>query len=235
MPDALLAGQVIPASWNFEVSGGLDPGLVLNILVEFNVFSVKNFEEIQHTPLKVTAIEEESRSKLCQLLASIEMDDSTADVTLKSKDGVNFPAHRVILSGRSPVFREMFRKIKNAGRPINIIEMNEIDGSCLKVLLHFIYTGGIKLECHAFEILWGLTYAAHKYKLSELLQFLDHALPKVLMAADAAAFLVLVSKANLKNAEKELFDMIKNSVTDPKQFVTMMERLVDDFRCNLKI
>lgn len=107
-----------------------------------------------------------------RLFGRIEGDAVTADVNILSKDGMSFPAHRFVLSGRSPVFQTMLQttmKEVSSGD----LECDDISGKCLKTLLHFFYTGKLAENWNDLDVLWELKYAAEKYQVKHLLELLD--------------------------------------------------------------
>lgn len=173
-------------------------------------------------------VEQRSLVDLSRLLAHAEGDATTADANIVSKDGMSYPAHRMILSGRSPVFRTMFQTTMKETIS-GVIECEDISGKCLKVLLHFLYTGKLAEAWKDADVLWELTYAAEKYQVKDLLDFLDANMGAMCRPQEAPTFLILANKFSLKNAEKDLFDFIKKSATKADDFVATMESLMMRF------
>ncbi len=76
---------------------------------------------------------------LCQQLANVT-NSSPADVTLKTmSDGQLFPAHKLILKMRSPVFAAMFSNDFVENQKENPIEIFEVSGPVMKAMLAYVY------------------------------------------------------------------------------------------------
>ncbi|CAL1285696.1 unnamed protein product [Larinioides sclopetarius] len=87
-----------------------------------------------------------------------------ADVTLKC-GGASIPAHKIILSARSPVFAAMFvNPMKESLR--NEVDITDIHESALRDLLKYVYTGKTcdLTDSSAAELL----NAADKYQIQDL-------------------------------------------------------------------
>jgi len=83
-------------------------------------------------------------SSWCESKFSILLQDpSTHDVTFKTSDGGSVSAHRLIVTAGSPVFHAMlYGNMKESTQ--KEIELPNIDGTLLKQLFYFIYTGHVK-------------------------------------------------------------------------------------------
>jgi BTB/POZ domain len=83
-------------------------------------------------------------------------------------DGATFNAHRLILAARSPVFRaELFGPMMES--KTNCINIQDMEASVFKALLHFIYTDSIPeqyVESHAMA--QHLLVAADRYGMERL-------------------------------------------------------------------
>ncbi|GBM50661.1 Speckle-type POZ protein-like B [Araneus ventricosus] len=87
-----------------------------------------------------------------------------ADVTLKC-GGISIPAHKIILSARSPVFAAMFANPMKESRE-NEVDITDIDESVLRALLMFMYTG--KTSDLTVSSAADLFFGADKYQLPGL-------------------------------------------------------------------
>jgi speckle-type POZ protein len=83
-------------------------------------------------------------------------------------DGATFNAHRLILAARSPVFRaELFGPMMES--KTNCINIQDMEASVFKSLLHFIYTDSVPeqyIESHAMA--QHLLVAADRYGMERL-------------------------------------------------------------------
>ena len=80
------------------------------------------------------------------------------DVTIISKDGQRFPAHRIILASASPFFRVMFRGSFKESNQADVT-LGNVDGAVTKMLIEYAYTG--KTECPSSSLLF--LYEAANY------------------------------------------------------------------------
>ncbi|GBM32449.1 Speckle-type POZ protein-like B [Araneus ventricosus] len=87
-----------------------------------------------------------------------------ADVTLKCGD-ISIPAHKNILSARSPVFAAMFANPMEESRE-NEVDITDIDISILRAFLIYMYTG--KTSDLTVSSAADLLFAAAKYQLQDL-------------------------------------------------------------------
>ncbi|KDQ60451.1 hypothetical protein JAAARDRAFT_174577 [Jaapia argillacea MUCL 33604] len=99
-------------------------------------------------------------------------DDPSADVILRSSDGIEFPTFTTLLSLASPVFRDM-EGVSRAGADVKkegipVVEMDE-DGRVLKLLLRFCYPKR-KPVIKTFEDAKSLLIAAKKYDMEFIVE-----------------------------------------------------------------
>ena len=125
-----------------------------------------------------------ARRQLGQDLASL-LDDKFTDFVFKVEN-VKIPAHRAILTARSPVFAAMFQHNMQENRT-NETEVTDVTPAAFKALLRFIYTDHCEVGSLAEEIL----VAANKYDIQELKQICARKLRKNLTVENAARLLVL--------------------------------------------
>ena len=64
-----------------------------------------------------------------------------SDVILSVVDGIEWPAHKGILSVRSPVFAAMFSHQDTKEAKESKVEIDDVPNDTFKDLLEFIYTG----------------------------------------------------------------------------------------------
>ncbi|GFQ75609.1 TD and POZ domain-containing protein 3 [Trichonephila clavata] len=87
-----------------------------------------------------------------------------ADVQLKC-GSITIPAHKVILSTRSPVFRAMFSNEMKETLD-NEVHITDIDVSVLQAMLTYVYTG--QTGNLSYNLAGDLLFAADKYELKGL-------------------------------------------------------------------
>ena len=120
-----------------------------------------------------------------------------SDVKIISGDE-EFHCHRIILSGRSPVFEAMFRTdmIENNSEEVPI---KDIDPKVVREMLHFIYNGATSTETVMEEIGKELLGAAEMYQLDLLKEKCEEKLCSFLDVSNSVELLVL---ADLHRASK---------------------------------
>ncbi|GFY66260.1 speckle-type POZ protein-like B [Trichonephila inaurata madagascariensis] len=106
----------------------------------------------------------DSKHVLKENIESLYKENVLCDTKLKTKTG-SFPAHKSILSARSPVFQKMFTndmREKNS----ECVEIEDLDDDTVKRLLLYIYTATLP------DLLWDsackLYAAADKYEILSL-------------------------------------------------------------------
>lgn len=109
------------------------------------------------------------------------------DVTLKC-GGVSLPAHKIILSARSPVFAAMFA---NPMKEIleDKVDINDIDESIVRNMLSYMYTG--KTSNLTFLSSEDLLFAADKYQLEDLKALCSDFLKNTISPENVLKILVL--------------------------------------------
>lgn len=118
------------------------PGLKL--MIKFEMFGKHRFtisDEDGSSPASLMAREQalSARRHKEVALAMLESGERS-DVTFVTRDEQRVPAHRLILSMHSAVFAAMFAaemKEKTDG----VVELVDMGGDALKILLKFVYTG----------------------------------------------------------------------------------------------
>merc|ERR1719318_333932 len=86
---------------------------------------------------------EEAKSSDNGLLQKMLSDKEFTDVTLVTADGKGINAHRVVLSASSYFFQQVFKRNPNLQ---TIIYMDNVSHLVLEGLVHFMYTGQVKIE-----------------------------------------------------------------------------------------
>jgi len=128
-----------------------------------------------------------------------------SDITF-TVGGTDFPAHRVILSARSEVFRAMF-KAGGVEATTGQISIPDIDPVAFKQLLRFIYTD--EVEAGAMEAMADHLYiASTKYQLERLQVMSGLYLSKTLSTTNAVERLLLAETNSAALVKQEAMRFI---------------------------
>ncbi|XP_043466009.1 speckle-type POZ protein-like [Leptopilina heterotoma] len=134
--------------------------------------------------------------------------------------GQVFPAHKVIMSSKSPVFRQMFaHQLKeNINNVVNIVD---IESNVFYELLWFMYSGKVrKLNEHACSLL----IAADKYDVNSLKTICEIYLHKNLTSENVVKILKLADKLNSFSLRDNCYTFIKcnfKEVVTSEEFKTL--------------
>ena len=82
--------------------------------------------------------------ELAKRLNMMRRQDHVCDMTLATKDGKEFKAHRNVLSAASPFFFKLFQSDMKENRE-GIVRFEEISGAVMEDVLEFIYTGSVEV------------------------------------------------------------------------------------------
>ena len=82
--------------------------------------------------------------ELAKRLNMMRRQDHLCDITLATKDGKQFKAHRNVLSAASPFFFKLFQSDMKENRE-GIVRFEEISGAVMEDVLEFIYTGSVEV------------------------------------------------------------------------------------------
>ena len=107
-----------------------------------NNFVFWNMEDLQ-------PISDEEPAAFCVELARrlnmLRRQDHLCNLTLVTKDGKNFKAHRNVLSAASPFFCKLLQSDMKENRE-GIARFEEISGAVMEDVLEFIYTGSVEVN-----------------------------------------------------------------------------------------
>lgn len=125
-----------------------------------------------------------------EYISSLFRNDQFSDVKLIFSDGFRIPAHRVILSIYSPVFRAMMstQMIEAVDREISIVD---IDPKILELLIRYMYTGAINFENLSMSDFYQLLDVSVKYDVANMIRICEGQLIQrvnIENVADALAF-----------------------------------------------
>ena len=82
--------------------------------------------------------------ELARRLNMLRRQDHLCDITLVTKDGYEFKAHRNVLSAASPFFSKLHQSNMKENQE-GIVRFGEISGAVMEDVLEFIYTGRVKV------------------------------------------------------------------------------------------
>ena len=135
------------------------------------------------------------------------------DVTILAGDEM-IPANRLVLSCHSKFFEGMLRLTHE-----NVIEIEAVDGTTMKALIDFIYTGSITIDDQNVE---RLLSGAECFNINEVKQFCDEFMLEKCEHQDSLALF----KAASLNKEFEIKDEVREYVS------THLEKLIqiDEFK-----
>ncbi|GBN14650.1 Speckle-type POZ protein [Araneus ventricosus] len=128
------------------------------------------------------------------------------DVELKTKTK-SFPAHKIVLCGRSPVFKAMMTndmKEKNN----NFIQVEDLEDDIVQQLLLFLYSDN--LETLQWESAIKLYYAGDKYDIGKLKVMCSSFLVENLTTSTASELLLLADTHSDSDLKKAVEDFIFN-------------------------
>ncbi|XP_055943666.1 TD and POZ domain-containing protein 3-like [Argiope bruennichi] len=126
------------------------------------------------------------------------------DVVLKTKTK-SFPAHKLVLCARSPVFKAILTNDMKE-KTTNCIEVDDLENDTVDQLLMFLYSDQIKnLQ---WESVTKLYYAADKYEVEKLKIICAVLLEEKLSIHTASALLLLADAHNDADLKKAVEDFI---------------------------
>ena len=162
---------------------------------------VRDFSQLLlHTPPKMSDILiQVHKSSMNQRDAHESDDDSTPA-------RMTFPAHKVILAARSPVFAAMFssRTLENT---TNVIEIHDLRAETIQSMLEYIYTGRVNdIKRSTVE----LYRCADKYQLEDLRLQAEMALMNSISIETSAEILLLADQHHSKDLKTRVIQFIVN-------------------------
>ncbi|XP_065203944.1 speckle-type POZ protein B-like [Planococcus citri] len=146
---------------------------------------------------------------LSENLASLFENQEFTDVVL-SVNGKDFPAHKLVLAARSPVFRAMF-KHDTIENELNRVDIEDIDEQVAGEMLKYIYTGKcLNLKKSA----GGLLAAADKYDLYQLKTMCAKTLFEGLSVENATSVLSLADMHGVEELKNKVIKFIVSNPTE---------------------
>ncbi|XP_071125657.1 BTB/POZ domain-containing protein 6-A-like [Mytilus edulis] len=147
--------------------------------------------------------ENQQNDSIVSCLSNICLNEDLADVYLSfpGEEAIRYPAHKMVLSMRSPVFKAMFYGTfpqENGG-----VDIMDIKPSTFNLMLRYMYTDRVQLRGN---IVISLLYAAQKYQLQSLLTLCETYLRNNLWIRSACT---IYSKTKLFSLETLKKDTLK--------------------------
>ncbi|GIY70771.1 speckle-type POZ protein-like B [Caerostris darwini] len=140
---------------------------VLTLQCEFTFSSGIEFERVEKTEFGKSAATEREIALFPSVgedLMSMQKDGVLCDTKLRTSAEA-FPAHTVVLSARSPVFRAMFSNDMRE-KSNNFVDITDLEADTVRRLLLYVYSD--TLEVLDWESARNLYVAADKYDINSL-------------------------------------------------------------------
>ncbi|GBM61696.1 Speckle-type POZ protein B [Araneus ventricosus] len=197
----------------------------------------KEMDEVALTEPEMTS---NVSSSFTEAIKSLLEEGTLSDVSLRT-DSKSFPAHKCILSARSPVFKAMFNGDMKE-KTSKFVEIPDLDEDTLRELLSYIYTDMVtELEWRGATDLYR---AADKYELLDLKRRCSIFLKSDLSVSSVCTVLVLADLHHDQELRETAQDFVMRQEEDfftsdtwrsfkkENSYIAMeiMERIV----CNIK-
>ncbi|XP_065203947.1 speckle-type POZ protein B-like [Planococcus citri] len=146
---------------------------------------------------------------LSENIAPFFENQTLTDVIL-SVNGKEYPAHKVVLAARSPVFCAMFTHSTKESE-LNRVEIEDIHEAVVEGMLKYIYTG----KCDGSdELAEGLLAAADKYDLRGLKIICAKKLIRGLSVENATNVLILADIHHYEDLKRHVIKFIVANCTE---------------------
>lgn len=179
--------------------------LVDDKLIVLCRFSLLIFEKNKHSPLR------ENLRKIQENFKHCFENKKFCDVTLIVR-GQEFPAHKVILACRSPVFSAMFTHDMKEKRE-NKVEISDMEPEVLQEVLRFIYCGYVN---NAQRLAPELLVVADKYQLDGLADLCAIELGQDINVENAAQLYSLAGLHSLDGLKNDTLEFMVDHANDVK-------------------
>ncbi|GBO21425.1 Speckle-type POZ protein B [Araneus ventricosus] len=189
----------------------------LSLLCECVFSTGLKFEKIEETEHNIcaaairlnrkvykTAKKMSAHPSISEDMKALYVNQSLTDVELITKTKA-FPAHKIVLCARSPVFKAMLineMKEKNT----NCIQVDDLGDDVVQQLLLFLYSDTV--ENFEWEIATQLYYAADKYQVGKLKELCSPFLVESLTPNNAGELLLLADTHSDSDLKKVVEDFI---------------------------
>ncbi|CAL1271329.1 unnamed protein product [Larinioides sclopetarius] len=156
-------------------------------------------------------------------MKTLYINQCLTDVEVKTKTK-SFPAHKIVLCVRSPVFKATLTSDMNA-RSTDCIHIDDLENDVVQQMLLFLYSDSI--ENLQWENATRLYYAADKYKIGKLREVCSSFLVDKLTPTNAGELLLLADIHNYGDLKKLIEDFIlehEEEVFDSKEWNMVAEK-----------
>ena len=128
-------------------------------------------------------------------------------------EGCEFRADRVVLAGRSPVFRAMFAHPSTVESVSGRVEINDLSADVVDALLTFMYTGSVPdVKTLAAELL----VAADKYDLPTLKALCVNELVLNVSPSNAAQLFIIAEQHGADKLKRKAIEVLYENQTTKK-------------------
>ncbi|XP_062227476.1 BTB/POZ and MATH domain-containing protein 1-like [Phragmites australis] len=153
-------------------------------------------------------------SDMQQHLGNLLLTKELADVEFRVGEET-FPAHRIVLGARSPVFKAQLYGPMKEGTTSNIIRIDDMEAQVFRALLTFIYTDTwpeMEQEDES-AMTQHLLATADRYCLQRLKLMCEHRLYKHIDKSSVAIILALAEKHHCCGLKEACFEFLGSSTT----------------------
>ena len=164
------------------------------------------------TPLQTATRHRKSTSCLLQYANNNRNQGRFNDVTIQSND-TRIPANRLVLSCYCSFFDQIFASETNNQVNNSVVDIPDVDGKSLELLIQYIYTGQICIDSdNVFDIL----AAAHHLELDEVKEFCFEFLESCMTPDNCIT--ILITAKQYKNFK--LRDKLYKHISDNYETIT---------------
>ena len=163
-------------------------------------------------------------SKLLEFADAYRANDGFNDVVIKVENE-DFPANRLILACYSHYFEAMFT-VKMKERCEDIVAINNVDKSSWKLLLNFIYSGNIAINCANVV---GLLAAADYLQVDDAKDFCYEFIESVLSVDNCFDILYVSDMYSNARLHKKVFRFISTNFAQVLKSFDIQALCEDDF------
>jgi len=163
------------------------------------VYSIKN-------PFESEKIEKKQTKENVQRLLA---DKNTADIVFKVEDQ-EFPAHKNILSFRSPYFKNAFSSNMIESHS-NVISIENVKAKVFKALLKYIYVEDFEIEDEILEDLFKLS---HEYNMTKLNKDCQKMIFKKISIENAVDYINLAEQYEAERLRKACLNFIADNLKE---------------------
>lgn len=178
----------------------IKPNSLLNLKIEFKLTEMQT-PVVNQVPVQLNLINTRKRDAYGDFVS----DKTFSDFTFKCSDEVNVPVHRVVLAGKSTVFKNMFT-VDMVEKRKKTATLPDIDSATLKKVLSFMYTDST--DQMSLEMIKNVLYAAEKYELSNLSSHCCQVLNQMLSQQNVCEVLKIADLHSIKELETKCLRMI---------------------------